>query len=297
MSMDLIKPSILIATLGSEPQVVTATWDLLARKGEQIRQVQVVHTSPKPGRVSEAVEALRGLARETAECGPVRVSLHPLAIGRRLVEDVETPEAAMACFQALYDLVRRAKRQDFRVHLSIAGGRKNMAVFGMVAAQLLFDEDDRLWHLISEGEFLASKRLHPQDGDVVRLLEVPVLLRGYISPALTVLRDVKDAGEAIEQIRRLGLEEKLEQIRSFLLGSLTPGEMRVVELLAREGLNDRELARRLNLSARTVEQHLRSAYAKAGDHWELDGVNRAVLIRLVSLYFNLTVQENRGNPA
>jgi hypothetical protein len=56
-----------------------------------------------------------------------------------------------------------------QVHLSIAGGRKTMAVFGMTAAQLLFDEHDRLWHLFSGGEFLVSKRLYPQPGDEVRL--------------------------------------------------------------------------------------------------------------------------------
>jgi len=37
-------PSRLIATLGSEPQVVTATLDLLLQMGESIRHVSVIHT-------------------------------------------------------------------------------------------------------------------------------------------------------------------------------------------------------------------------------------------------------------
>lgn len=79
----------------------------------------------------------------------------------------------------------------------------------------------------------------------------------------------------------------MTQARSFVLGALTPAEERVVSLLVREGLSDRQLAARLNLSTRTVEQQLRSAYGKAADHWELDSVNRAQLISILNLYYNI----------
>ena len=48
-------------------------------------------------------------------------------------------------------VVLAEKRAGHLVYLSIASGRKPMTVYGMVAAQLLFDEDDRVWHLLSEG--------------------------------------------------------------------------------------------------------------------------------------------------
>ncbi|MCD6507287.1 hypothetical protein J7M22_11790 [Candidatus Poribacteria bacterium] len=42
-------------------------------------------------------------------------------------------------------------------------------------AQLLFNENDRLWHLISEGKLIAERRMHPEPDDEVRLIRVPVL--------------------------------------------------------------------------------------------------------------------------
>ncbi len=52
------------------------------------------------------------------------------------------------------------KRKNYRVHLSVAGGRKVMAALRMVVAQLLFDEDDSVWYLLSEGKLLAEKAMH-----------------------------------------------------------------------------------------------------------------------------------------
>jgi hypothetical protein len=45
----------LIATLGSEPQVVTAALDLLLRQGEKVRQVQVLHSVAPSGPIWELI--------------------------------------------------------------------------------------------------------------------------------------------------------------------------------------------------------------------------------------------------
>jgi CRISPR-associated Csx14 family protein len=276
----------LIATLGSEPQVVTAALDLLLHQGEKVRQVRVLHSVAPFGPIASAVEAL---SREfTTPVKGARLELVPILDGDRPVADVETPQASAAAFQALYCLVRQAKQAGEKVHLCIAGGRKNLAIYGMVAAQMLFDDQDRLWHLYSAGEFLSSKRLHPGPGDDVHLLPIPVLLRSYISPALTDLRGVEDAQAAVEHLQRLALEEKLAQARAFVLGTLSGAERRAVELLVREGLSDLAISRRLSVSPRTVEQQLRSAYARAADHWGLPTVNRTLLVALLSLYYSLS---------
>ena len=52
--------------------------------------------------------------------------------------DVADPEQVEIAFRALYQVLRDHKLDGFRVHLSIAGGRKSLSVFGMAAAQLLF---------------------------------------------------------------------------------------------------------------------------------------------------------------
>lgn len=283
-------PDIFIATLGSEPQVVTAALDLLlARHGAPVGEVVVLHTACDTPPIAAAVQALRTDAAEYVYPHRLTFCFEPIcAADGRPLADVETPEASQAGFQALYGAIHRAKRDGRRVYLSIAGGRKNLAVYGLVAAQLLFDEDDSLWHLYSAGDFLASRRLHPEPGDEVHLLPIPVLLRSYISPALTGLRHVQDAAQALKHFQDLALEERLADCRSFVLGALTPAEQRAVLLLVREGLSDNEIAARLGVSPRTVEQQLRAAYAKAADHWQIEAVSRAQLIALLNVYGSLT---------
>jgi CRISPR-associated protein Csx14 len=104
---------------------------------------------------------------------------------------------AEAAFRAIYSVVLNAKRAGHTTHLSIVGGRKILAVYGMATAQLLFDDDDRMWYVLAGGEFLESERLHPKAGDEATLIRVPVLRWGTISPMLTDLRAVEDPFEAV----------------------------------------------------------------------------------------------------
>jgi len=282
-------PAILFATLGSEPQVVTAALELLRRQGEVIQRVEVVHTvAPLELPLANAVETLREAFLESpggvSLSGNPEFELHPIYDEKgQPVADVDTPASIDAAFRVVYRLVHRAKKAAYRVHLSIAGGRKTMAVFGMLAAQLLFDDDDRLWHLYSGGDFLKSKRLYPQAGDDVHLIPIPILQWSTVSPVLRRFSETEDPFEALEQYRCLHLEEKLTQARAFMLGSLSAAERSVVTLLVKEGLGDKEIAKRLNLSPRTVGAHLSSAFAKAADHWGLQGVTRTQLVVLLGM--------------
>ncbi len=288
--------SILIATLGTEPQVVTAALDLLLAQDEIIRQAVVAHTLAPGTPVAAAVETLAEAFRRPPYAGQVSLQLQPIpGPDGAPLDDVDTPDKAQAAFRLLYREVWQAKKAGLRVHLCIAGGRKTLAVFGMATAQLLFDEDDRLWHLHSSGEFLASRRLHPTAGDEAHLLPIPVLQWSTVSPMLLDLAEIDDPYAALERQRGLRLRERMEEARAFVHGALTPAEGRVVSLLVREGLSDAEIAGRLSVSPRTVEQQLRAAYQKAAAHWELAAVSRAQLIALLNLYFLST--ENTGNSA
>jgi DNA-binding NarL/FixJ family response regulator len=77
----------------------------------------------------------------------------------------------------------------------------------------------------------------------------------------------------VAELDELGSPGWAEQARSELArvgarrpqptGELTPAERRVVEL-AVDGLANKEIARTLFVSVRTVEVHLKHAYAKLG---------------------------------
>ena len=286
----VVSRSIFIATLGSEPQVVTAALDLLMGKGEQINQVVVVHTTAPGTPVGAAVEALR----QVANAYPAPFDFQGITSEGLPLADVDSPAAGAAVFGALYSRIRGGKQMGLKVHLCIAGGRKTMALFGMAAAQLLFDDGDQLWHLFSSGEFLASKRLHPAPGDDVALVPIPVILWTRVSPAFDRLFQFEDPFAALHEVEALQIKEKFDACRAFVLGSLTRSEERVVRLLVLHGLSDQAIGEQLCLSPRTVEQHLRSAYTKAGEHWELDNLTRSNLISLLNLYYSVEI---RGKPA
>jgi len=136
----------LVATLGTEPQVVTATLDLLLAQGEPVSQVIVIHTFAPGTPVAQAVKELELAFTQPPYLDRVRLSMQPIIHPEngQPLHDVQTPDDTRAAFQAFYRQVHAAKSDGSRVHLSIAGGRKTLAVFGMATAQLLFDDDDRL---------------------------------------------------------------------------------------------------------------------------------------------------------
>lgn len=292
------RPATLIATLGSEPQVITAGIDLLLNQGVNIQRVDVLHTSALPDSpIHEAVVKLSQACKDYPPPLCERFYFHPVVVNGIPVADVESASASEAVFRLLYICVWEAKQRGDLIHLLIAGGRKTMSIYGMVAAQMLFDESDHLWHLFSEGDFLTSKRMHPQPGDHVELSEIPVIRWSEISPVVGALRSIKDAVTALNTIRSFQIERRIREVERFIESQLTRAERRVVACLLEEGEGDEEIAERLNLSPRTVEQHLRSVYAKAQTFWELERVTRSSLILLLSPYQWTKLRENPHDKA
>jgi CRISPR-associated protein Csx14 len=275
---------VMVATLGTEPQVVTIALDLLQEKGHRPEEVVVVHT---------AGEVVRpALARLTEEFASGAVAYRPLPIvgPSGPVADIVTDEDATALLQTLYREVRALKRARCRVHLSIAGGRKPMAVYGMVVAQLLFDEDDRVWHLLSEGWEPGSERvMHLRPGDRAWLVPVPVLRWTESAAAIAALMAQDDPWAAIRRQRELTQAQAMQRRGEFLRHWLSPAEREVVELLVREGLDNAGIARRLYKSERTVANQLTQVYAKLHEFLGFPEATtgRSVLIAELAPYFAL----------
>lgn len=274
---------VLIATLGSEPQVVTLALDLLLMKGYEIREVIVVHT------VAEIVrQAVARLEQEfRGKQGP---RLRPVRIegGDGPVIDIVRESDTAALLRTLYQVVLAEKRAGRLVHLCIAGGRKPMAVYGMVVAQLLFDEDDRVWHLLSEGWQPGDERvMHVRPGDRVWLVPVPVLRWSSVSPVLTELARREDPWEAIQAQRAIREAEDWRRKREFVDRWLTPAEREVVRLVC-QGLDNAAVARRLGKREKTVANQLTAVYKKLhewrGFRTDIP-VSRSLLVAEFATYF------------
>jgi CRISPR-associated Csx14 family protein len=254
------RPNILIATLGSEAQVVSLTLEMLLAQGHDIREVVVVHTMPDAEPVHSALTRLKEFFDD-----PERYSFlfrSVLIAGRTPIVDLVTEEQVGEMFRVLFRETLAAKREGKTVHLSIAGGRKTMAVYGMVVAQMLFDDDDHLWHLLSTGKILKEKRMQSQPGDEVKLIPIPVLRWSAVSPVLTELARHDDPWEALQEQRQLRLRTEWQRKKEFVERTLTRAEREVVELLVREGLSNEAIAQRQHRSVRTVGNHLSHVYDK-----------------------------------
>lgn len=286
---------ILMATLGSKAQLITLACDCLNQQGILPDEIVVIHTRKGRPETASALERLREDAR--MDTSPKNYRFLELSRPDDALQDVTSPEELDIAFRTFYSEVRSAKLDDRTVHLLIAGGRRTLTVFGMAVAQMLFDDDDHLWHLASHPELEASGALHAGPGEWARLIPIPVIPWGRLSPVFNILQSVEDPLTAAEQLSSFRMQEQWDMARIFVLTKLSRAEYTVVEKLVREGLNQSDIAESLTLSLRTVEQHLRSAYRKAAEHWELDDVNQTQLVRLLSLYFTASIPENRGKTA
>jgi CRISPR-associated Csx14 family protein len=287
-----VHPSILIATLGAKPQLITLAMDCLREKGDTPQRVTCIHAARERAETAQALDLIqRDFTANfpNAQCDHLELSENGLPL-----RDITSPPELDSAFRAIYDRVRAEKLSGNIIHFLIAGGRRTLTVFGMAVAQMLFDDRDRLWHIASHPALEESGRLHAIEGEWVRLIPIPVIPWGRLSPAFDALRKVSDPFAAAEQLANLRLREQWDIARIFVLTRLTDAEKNVAELLVREGLSQNEIAESLSISARTVEQHLRSAYRKAEDHWDLENVNQTQLVRLLNLFF--VTGGNRGNP-
>jgi CRISPR-associated protein Csx14 len=276
---------VLVATLGTEPQVVSLALDVLQTKGYNISKLIVIHTTAQVIR-----PALRQL--EQALAADETPSYHTVAIEGKdgFVADVATEADTAAVLRTLYQVVLTEKRAGRLVHLSIAGGRKPMAVYGMVVAQLLFDEDDRIWHLLSVDWRPGDERvMHKRPDDGVTLVPIPVLRWSSVSPVATELALREDPWEAIQAQRTMQRDEDLRRKREFVERWLTPAERDVVRLASR-GLDNAAVAERLGKAEKTVANQLTPIYAKLHEWrgYRTDvPVSRAVLVAEFATYFAL----------
>jgi CRISPR-associated protein Csx14 len=284
--MVLVKRHTLIATLGSEPQVVTLTLDQLLQRGYPIDLVIVIYTVAEP--ILEAMERILG---EFASAHYPHIALRavPVMDERGTVPDFLSEADLRALRKTLYREVQENRRQKRTIHLCISGGRKVMGISAMVVAQLLFSAEDRVWHLVSQGWKPGSEvRMHAAADDQICLVPLPVLRWTDSLGLLAAFGELDDPEEALQRRERLAQADDLRRAREFIERKLTRAEREVVRL-ACLGWDNAAIAAHLVKSEATVANQLTSAYAKLNEFLGFPSrpPDRAVLVATLGLYFAL----------
>lgn len=284
---------ILIATLSTEPQAITRALDWLLAQGYPIGELAVIHTTGEVIRPSwERLDEELG----RGEYPGVRYRRITIAGPSGPVTDILTEADIGALLRTLYRTIRAARQMGQTIHLSITSGRKTMAAYAMVAAQLLFGEDDRVWHLVSTERWTGDeKAMHAGPGEQSQMVNVPVLRWANAATAAAILEQTDDPWEAIRRQQSFAQNEANRRRREFLERYLSPAEREVAELLVRKALNNKQLAQRLGKREQTVANQLTKIYRKF-DEWRefptgSSAASRAALIAEFAPYLEGRAEE------
>ena len=243
---------VLIATLGFNPQIVTISLDLLRAEGHCIDQIISIYTAEP-----EVRQALVTLEVELQQMGGL--SHRPVLVSGEAgpLRDFRTRADVTVLLRTLYQEIERCKRDRWRVHLLIAGGRKVMSAYALVVAQLLFEADDRAWHLVSEWRPGSDQHMHAPPDSRPALVPVPVLPVTPLLPA-EGQTGADDPWQIIARQQMAQQKARDRQLREFLR-HLPPAPRAVARLLA-EGLDNQTIAARRGASPNTVTKQLSKIY-------------------------------------
>lgn len=290
------RPHIFIAILGIQPQVITLTLDLLAKRRLKWDEICIIHTdetfNPHAKKARTMHQAVKQLDKEFSlrkaspsprpgeKLWPATYRYDPFQhtfMYRRIriqqqaarqpgqpyqpqpVGDIETEESIRATFQTIYQTVREYKDQRAIIHFGLAGGRKSMAMFGMAAAQLLFEPGDALWHIVSEPTFEKTQKMH-DDGHQTHLVPIPFISLTRIAPVLGQLIASSDPFDAIQAqddfLQLIDLRRKEQFVRQ-----LDYDEYQILIGIT-QGLANQDIGRRLDkpLKKGTVANKLTTIY-------------------------------------
>ncbi len=294
------RPTVYIATLGNSPQVVTLGLDILLPQYPFV-EVCVIHTDDRPEdnlpqmKFSTMHETIQTLDGEFLNAKLVAMTegekkwevdyLHPNGDYYRFnyrrillqreeqepgqlpqfipIKDVETDQNAKVAFRTIYRIVRQYKEQGACIHFCVAGGRKSMSLFAMASAQMRFSQEDKLWHVVSQYEFMNTREMHDKS-DTTRIIAIPFVSLSKINPVMGMLINSSDPYDMIEAQENY-LDTVVLSRKGEFLQDINADERKILMGIA-QGLNNQEIASRLNKSASTIANKLTEIYELYLDH-------------------------------
>lgn len=261
-------PPIFLATLGQRPEAITVALDVLLPR-YRYEQLGILHTDPKFSGIAEAFRVLLPLLER--DYPNLKVITHELRIENRPILDITDQFTAEGYFYALVEIIRQYRQQFIPIHLLISGGRKAMSIYATVAATYLFGEQDRVWTVLTEPQWMQPGVFHVPIGEraAVQMVELPLLPANIPAGAMTSLEVVL----------------KRRSPRQRFLAALTKQEIALAEIYKQHPYaSNEELAQILGKSDRTIENQFRVMYGKMLDYFDIqieDNRKRQVLLDIL----------------
>ncbi len=272
----------LVATLGGQPQIITFTLDLLLERGEAVHQVIVVYPASNP-RYRQAYQKLAGeFSGDRYRDLPCHLRSAPVQHGSEAIEEARTPQEIEAIRHTFYDLLSGLKAQGERLHLSLSGGRRIMALTALAAAMQHLTPADCVWHIYTPPELTEQARageiMHAPTDSGLRLISVPFVPWGTYFPGLRPLLESNPAD------LRGGWQDEAERERcQRTWQALTRRQRDVLRCLA-EGLTRDQAAVELGVGITTIDSHRSAIFRKCADVWGNDA-NQRIDLHFLIIHF------------
>lgn len=287
----------LIATLGGQPQVVTMTLDLLLARGETVEKVWVVFPGGNP-RYKKAHKRLRGEFAQYAPYVERGITYHARPIDYPdgfPMEDIREAGDVDRSWQVIGALIGAGKEKGLRLHISLTGGRRALALMLFSASMLYCTLEDKVWHIYTPQSVLDKVKggtiLHVGAEEGVRLLEVPFAPWGAYFPGLRAILGLRP--QEMLALRRHLPDEETSQRCAMVWEMLSPRQREVLRALVVHPTR-KEASLALGLSLSTVDTHRENILAKCRLVW---GEEERVTLRFVRDVFRkwLTARGDLGS--
>lgn len=252
------RPAAFIATLGLMPQIITRALDRLRPLEPMLQHAVLIHTAEyRPHSLWPTLADFQAYLKETY--APLTIEMVPIAHrDGSTLRDVESPAHAEIAFNVIYNATRELKRDGYRLHSLIAGGRKSIIIYSVISAQLLFDAQDKLWHIFSEDEYNREQGLRAHVPDhVTQLAEIPVLYVGRLAPMMREL--ILHSDDPTRAMRIFDEQEDVERLAYLqrFYNECDSVDQQILLLRYQEHTNA-VVARRVHLSESAVSNRLRN---------------------------------------
>lgn len=260
----------LLATLGGQPQVVTFTLDLLLQRGFPISEVIVIHPEASHPRLQHSLDCLNAefvgdqyrIDGRTISC---HFRTHVLRLDDEPLADIVDDESADGTLDTLHHLICDLKRQRRRIHLSVTGGRRLMALLATSVAFLNFDRHDRVWHIYTPEAIQQCTNdgalMHVSTEAGVCLIESPSMSLGAYLP------NQAQSFYAAQSAQRSRLDAQERARCKQVVKAATRRQLEVLQAFA-SGLTPQEVADKLSIDIKTVHSHKTILLDHCRNAWE-----------------------------